>query len=175
MTKPPDISDMDAECLRLGRGVLLTGLRHAVKILQTQIAQVEAGMYVPPPQIGNGARGIRPAMQRTLDLAGARLATDERTSLLGPLLPRQPNKKRGSTKRIKDGSGIKAFWAKMTPAERSAEMKRRMVKSGRTVKQPNHPRNKDHPKHKQWLAKITEARWPRGVKRKTVPAVKLKA
>lgn len=147
MTKLPDISDMDAECLRLGRGVLLTGLRHAVKVLQAQIAGVESQMYVPPPQIDGR---IRPAMQRTLDLAGARLATDERAFLPSPLLPRQPKKKRGrppkelSAKRSKSGKGIKAYWARMTPEERSAEMKRRRAKG-------------------------------QGAKRKAVPTVKLKA
>ena len=179
MTKPPDISDMDAECLRLGRGVLLTGLRHAVKILQAQIAQVEAGMYVPPPQIGNGTRGIRPAMQRTLESAG----------IVAPGLPAPGRKKRG-----KPHGGIKGYWAKMTPAERSVEMKRRLAKSSHAAKQPNHPRNANHPKHKQWLAKMKKAMrksWDgltptvreqriaaslagRGVKRKTAPTVKLK-
>jgi hypothetical protein len=184
MTKPPDISDIDRECLRLGRGVLLTGLQHALQIIQTQIQMLETEAFVPASETA-----IRPAMARTLALIGAS----------EPPKRGRPPKVPATLSRVRSrsGKGIKAYWAAMTPEERSTEVKRRKQLAnprGKPVAQPNHPRNKDHPKHKEWLATMKKAMrksWGsltptvreehikaalagRGVKRKQVPTVKLR-
>jgi hypothetical protein len=183
------MTNEDLECLQLGRGVKLAGLKLAAGILQKQIKLMEGQLGIPGIAPVNGP--IRPAMQRTLEAAG----------IAPPGLP-APKKRRGRPPKIFDtkvSKAAKGYWAKMTPAERSTEMKRRQAKwkAGAMVKrtiQPNHPRNKDHPKHKQWLAKMKKAMrksWDsltptvreerikaalggRGVKRKTAPTVKLK-
>lgn len=82
---------------------------------------------------------IRPAMARTLALIGEG----------------EPAKKRRNKK---PNGGSAGYWAKMTPEERSAEMTRRMQKSGRAkTAKKLHPRDKDHPKHAEWLANMTAA------------------
>jgi hypothetical protein len=86
-------------------------------------------------------------MLRTLEKAGIEL----------PQLPAPVKAKRAKL--------MKGYWAKMTAAERSAEMARRkeVTQEKRAAKprvklvQPNHPRNAGHPKHEEWLAKTRRA------------------
>lgn len=59
-------------------------------------------------------------------------------------------------------SAQQAYWAKMTSAERSAEMRRRGMVSKKRVKKPsinaNHPGKPSHPDHQAWLDKIARVK-----------------
>jgi hypothetical protein len=84
-----------------------------------------------------------------------------------------PGKKRGRPRKIviEDTEAVKksrrsaGYWAKMTPEQRSAEMKRRaaviVAKGGKSVILPRggklHPRDPRHPGHEAWLAKLRAA------------------
>src|SRR4030095_7113317 len=59
-----------------------------------------------------------------------------------------------------NGAGQKAYWARMTAKQRKAEMKRRglLRNINKLKKKANHPRDVGHPKHKQWVKKVSEAR-----------------
>jgi hypothetical protein len=150
MTKSINLSASDLECLEIGRNVKLAGMRLAIGVLREQMELLERQAH--PPAV-NGT--IKPAMLRTLEKAGIEL----------PQLPAPAKAKRTKA--------AKGYWAKMTHAERSAEMRRRqavaagtepakprvkLAKPGkRKLIQPNHPRNPDHPKHAEWLAKTRRA------------------
>jgi hypothetical protein len=151
MTKSINLSANDLECLEIGRNVKLAGMRLAIGVLREQMEFLERQAH--PPAV-NGT--IKPAMLRTLERAGIEL----------PQLPAPAKAKRTKA--------AKGYWAKMTRAERSAEMRRRqavaagtesarprvkLAQSGqpRKLVQPNHPRNTGHPKHEEWLAKTRRA------------------
>ena len=56
-------------------------------------------------------------------------------------------------------TGMSAYWAKMTPEERSAEMQRRAdMRKGVTpavkLRPGLHPRDPEHPGHEKWLAGV---------------------
>jgi hypothetical protein len=193
MTKPVLLSQGDLEDLQLGRSMRLAGMKHAVRILQSQIELTEKQLHagdvldVDVMSVSNGTEVIKASMVRTLAKAGIALPA--------------PSAKRRVVKSKRDkrvgGDGIKGYWAGMTEKERSAEMKRRYAKRrvDRALKtatnQPNHPRNPGHPKHEEWLAKMRKAMrktWKnlapeererrigaalagRGAKRKQVPTV----
>jgi len=159
MTKAVFLSQDDLECLQAGRSLKLAGLKLAANILHAQMELVEKQIHAGNSESGevNGTSQVKPSMLRTLAAAGI--------TPLGLPAPESP-KKRG---RPKKSQGMKGYWANMTPKERRIEMRRRAdVRKGlakpkaakavaKEVKQPNHPRNAGHPKHKQWLAKTRRA------------------
>lgn len=157
MTKPINLSANDLECLEIGRNVKLAGMRLAIGVLREQMELLERQAH--PPAV-NGT--IKPAMLRTLEKAGIEL----------PQLPAPARRGRPPGK----SRGMKGYWAKMTPEQRGAEMQRRKdvtagvapARDPRTkpaqpevprvkLVQPNHPRNANHPKHAEWLAKMRKA------------------
>ena len=98
MSKFHEVSD--EECLQMGRSVLLIGMKRAIALLQAQSETLEAQLSMPAV---NGNIPIRPAMRRTMALIEkAEIVPDTRRSV-----------------------GSKSYWAKLTPEERSKEMKRR--------------------------------------------------
>ena len=55
----------------------------------------------------------------------------------------------------KRGSGDhKSYWEKLTPDERSAEMMRRRAVAEKKKSAKLHPRDKSHPDHAKWVAKM---------------------
>ena len=113
MTKS-ELSANDLECLEIGRNVKLAGMRLAIGVLREQLELLEQQQR--PPSV-NGA--IKPAMLRTLVKAGIELPVPKR---------QLPAPKRKKYKKKVVSSGIKNYWARMTPEERSTEMKRRQAK-----------------------------------------------
>jgi hypothetical protein len=146
--KQDDLTENDLQCLKMGRAVMLTGLRLATDILAEQIAIVEGQLHAAANGHDDGK--IKMSMQRTM-------------AKIGHPLPELPAP---VVKRKRAASG---YWAKMTPEERKAEMSRRYQmrgkkKSRKRLVQPNHPRNADHPKHAEWLVKMrvaNRASWDR--------------
>lgn len=141
--KQDDLTENDLQCLKMGRAVMLTGLRLATDILAEQIAIVEGQLHAAN---GHDDGKIKMSMQRTMAKIGHPL----------PELP-APEKKRKYVRRAAGNS----YWDSMTPEERKAEMARRYQARGKKKKrrlvQPNHPRNADHPKHAEWLVKMRAA------------------
>jgi hypothetical protein len=163
MTKPVLLSESDLECLQMGRSIKVAGMKLVVNMLQAQIELTEKQLHATgaePPvisegmHVANGLSAIKPSMLRTLAEAGI-------TPLGLPAPEIKVRKKRGLKPR-QAAKIMKGYWAGMTPEQRSIEMQRRKdvtlaKRAGKVVKklkQPNHPRNADHPKHKQWLAKV---------------------
>ena len=96
----------DDECMQMGRSMLLIGVRRAIALLDAQARSLEAQLQVVPAAVpGNGHAEIRPAMKRTMALIEAG----------------EPD-----VVRKKKGSGSRDYWARLTPAQRSKEMRRRM-------------------------------------------------
>jgi hypothetical protein len=98
-----------------------------------------------------GMAALLPGMQYALEQMH-KLVEDFREQLAGL--------QNGSGKTTTNKVGKKiatGYWDKMTPEQRSAEMKRRMAsRSGL------HPRDSKHPKHNEWLRKVRLAnrrRW----------------
>jgi hypothetical protein len=56
-------------------------------------------------------------------------------------------------KKAKGAAAVKAYWAKMTPEERSVEMLRRLAMRGNKL----HPRDKRSPKHAAWVKTMSDA------------------
>jgi hypothetical protein len=139
---------------QMGAAALLPGLQHALDMLNTLVAEY---------------RGFLAQHQMSESL----LTGVKRRGRP----PGRPNKVATITDLTKAGKPLKgSYWANLTPAQRSAEMKRRMrVTAGLEEKRPrkasrkaktstsNHPRNPDHPEHAAWAAKLkaANAEWRR--------------
>lgn len=145
MTKQSELSEADREYLRIGRAVVLQGMRQAASLLNAQIYSIEKDLFADQATPSNGTVVIKPSMQRTLEK-------------IGHTLPAPAKKKRQYVRRV---AASKGYWESMTPEERKAEMARRYQARGKKKKrhlvQPNHPRNADHPKHAEWLVKMRAA------------------
>jgi hypothetical protein len=163
MTKLTTLSESDYQCLQMGRSIMLVGMKRAQAILAEQINLTQQQLHSTEVELKTAVNGIselKPSMKRTMELV--RLGT----AAVEPAAEEAPPVRRKYTKR--SNSGIKGYWASMTAEERAAEMARRKaVTRGdeesakkpamKRLVQPNHPRNENHPKHKQWLAKMRRA------------------
>lgn len=144
MTKTKEeLNENDLECLRMGRAMMLAGMRNAVRVLHEQIDQVERQLYVPPPS--NGV--IKPSMQRTLAKIGIALPAEAEAA---PVRRRG----RGRGRRRKAAAG---YWARLTPEQRSIEMRRRRAVSKAKHPKASHPRYPGHPGHEEWLNNMRKA------------------
>lgn len=128
-----------------GIAATLPGLQYAAEVIQGALDELRA-------QLAAMQNGDAPKKQRRISPDGI--------AAIQAAQKRRWAKASGDDKR-KGGAGVKAFWANMTPEQRSAEMRRRMGK--REVTEVKlHPRDAAHPDHDDWLAKTKKAarkRW----------------
>lgn len=130
------LSDADLQALQMGRAAQIPGFQKAIDDLTAGLENLKAEMYEIQNLLAERRRQASiPVIHESHRLEG----------------PKKPRKKR---------SGIKAYWAGMTAEERSAEMQRRMDvhrggKEGKgKAKAKLHPRDKEHPGHEAWVAKL---------------------
>ena len=112
-----------------------------------------------------GLAAMLPGMVRAHELLGQQIAAMQ-AQLAG--LQNGGGRKPGpqtEQARAKIAEARRGYWAKMTPEERSAEMKRRGgIAKKRAEGKPTHPRDPRHPKHAEYVEKLRvagAARWAR--------------
>jgi hypothetical protein len=156
MPKPVDPLISDYEIT--GMAAMLSGMQHLLRRMQEVVQEhqekldaLQRGAPVKPESLD------APQSQRTnagyVSLKGLKKGTAEYRAVvtLNKRIERE-GKHGGSLK----SAGVSAYWAKFTPEERSAEMKRRMAIT--LSRKAGSPVNKDHPDHAAWVAKMARMR-----------------
>jgi hypothetical protein len=101
-----------------------------------------------------GMKVCLPGMEYLYERIGKEL--DEFKTLLN--LMQELKGKQAPVKSLRHSVGAKSGWSKMTAEERKIEMRRRMEISRRNKAAKLGPRDKTHPDHAQWAAKISRIR-----------------
>ena len=143
---PNVIADDDMDFVRFGRASLIPGILKSIEFLQAMVFDLQV-------QIAAAEGNARAVVD--LYASDATEVPDEAAPL--PLNPPKPAVKKAATKKTRGkGSGVAAYWARMTDEEKSAEMRRRGLAGKK--KNPNHPGNPKHPGHSKWLRNVAKGR-----------------
>jgi hypothetical protein len=112
-------------------------------------------MKLTTPEINRfallGMAALTPGMQYMTELM--QRAMDEHRTLLS--LCQLESDDHSGDRRIAEAKGS---WAHMSAAERSTEMKRRIAMRARNKAPALNPRDRDHPEHAKWVAKMGKLR-----------------
>ena len=139
--KPNGTNTDDADFARFGRAAVIPGIQKAIEHLQRLLAEL---------QTLNAASESDSAREFLRELAG--------DVAFGRQLAERPteNEKPAAAVKTKRGAGIAAYWARMTPKQKKAEMLRRGI-HGRGGNR-THPSNPKHPNHEQWKINVAKGR-----------------
>jgi hypothetical protein len=100
-----------------------------------------------------GRATVIPGFQKAIDVLERRHTPSAAAAVaeLRRLEPAKPTVERRS-------KGSKSYWAKMTPEERTIEMRRRRGVADAKKVAKLHPSNKNHPDHDKWRKKLGDTR-----------------
>lgn len=139
----------------MGMAALLPGLQYAVEMMQKNLDEFRE-------QLAALQSGAKPTKAKRV------VSEEGRAAIAEGQRRRWEQKQKGER-----GSKVKAYWARMTPEERAAEMRRRdMIRAKKATPKKaarNHAQNPNHPKHAEWLEK--RKKYPS--RQKNPPVVKL--
>jgi hypothetical protein len=149
MPKPPLINDYEIT----GMAAMLSGMQHLLRRMQEVVQEHQEKLDA----LQRGAP-VKPPSRRTktgyISVAGLKKGTAEYRAAVTFNKRIEREAKQASPRAI----GSSTYWAKMTPEERSAEMKRRRAIARAKKVGALSPRHAGHPEHPKWAAKMARAR-----------------
>jgi hypothetical protein len=143
---------------------MLVGMVRAREVLDQEIEELRKRLDLARKG-GSALDAVREAKARGARGPWAGKTAEERSAIIKARWTKKKAKETGT--RGDQVSAQRAYWAKMTPAERKAEMQRRTeVRNKRWEAEANweklHPRDPRSPKHAAWIKKmrkVSKAKW----------------
>lgn len=122
------------------------------------MAALLPGMQYMLEQMESTVERMREAIRQAQEASKAGMWDAARDAVAAVLAADAPKKRGRPAGRGRQSSGIKNYWAQFTPAQRSAEMRRRMMKAAKnaTLATRTKPATGDTQKFNGWLG-LTKA------------------